>query len=239
MNTDNMTVSGETIDYGPCAFMDTYNPDTVFSSIDTFGRYAYKNQPDIGAWNLARFAEALLPLLNEDETLAVKLAQDAVIDFSNLYNTNWYHGMRNKLGLFNEENGDVKLIQDLLTMMKDYKADYTNTFSALTSGELKGMEIFNSDEFKKWYDLWQIRLKSQNKSEDEIKKLMEENNPWIIPRNHRVEEALEAAVYKDDYIVMDGLLRALSRPYDYSTKSDYYSMAPDKAFHEYKTYCGT
>ena len=132
MNTDNMAISGETIDYGPCAFMDAYDPATVFSSIDIQGRYAYGNQPNIAAWNLARFAETLLPLLHEDQEQAVKLAQDAISDFTELYHRNWLAGMRAKLGIFNEEKQDESLIEDLLSMMQKYRADYTNTFRALT-----------------------------------------------------------------------------------------------------------
>ena len=136
MNTDNMTISGETIDYGPCAFMDTYDPATVFSSIDTQGRYAYGNQPYIAGWNLARFAETLLPLLHEDQEQAVKLAQDAISDFTELYQSNWLAGMRAKLGIFNEETEDESLIEDLLSMMQKNRADYTNTFRALTFDKL-------------------------------------------------------------------------------------------------------
>ena len=132
MNTDNMTISGETIDYGPCAFMDTYDPETVFSSIDTQGRYAYGNQPNIAGWNLARFAETLLPLLHENQEEAVKLAQDAISDFPKLYHSNWLAGMRAKLGIYNEEVEDESLIEELLSMMQKYGADYTNTFRALT-----------------------------------------------------------------------------------------------------------
>ena len=132
MNTDNMTISGETIDYGPCAFMDVYDPATVFSSIDREGRYAYGNQPYIGGWNLARFAETLLPLLYEDQEQAVELAQEAISEFNKLYHKNWFAGMRAKLGIFNEEEQDESLIEDLLSMMQKNRADYTNTFRALT-----------------------------------------------------------------------------------------------------------
>ena len=138
MNTDNMTISGETIDYGPCAFMDTYDPATVFSSIDIQGRYAYGNQPNIAGWNLARFAETLLPLLHDNQEQAVKLAQDAISDFTELYHNNWLAGMRAKLGIFNEETQDESLIEDLLSMMQKYRADYTNTFRALTFDKTGG-----------------------------------------------------------------------------------------------------
>ena len=147
MNTDNMTISGETIDYGPCAFMDTYDPATVFSSIDSQGRYAYGNQPYIAGWNLARFAETLLPLLHENQEQAVKLAQDAISDFTELYQANWLAGMRAKLGIFNEEEQDESLIEDLLSMMQKYHADYTNTFRALTFDTPEDTVLFGSTEF--------------------------------------------------------------------------------------------
>ena len=136
MNTDNMTISGETIDYGPCAFMDTYDQATVFSSIDIQGRYAYGNQPNIVGWNLARFAETLIPLLHADYAEGAELAQDAISDFPEQYHSNWLAGMRAKLGLFNEEKQDESLIEDLLSMMEKYRADYTNTFRALTFDKL-------------------------------------------------------------------------------------------------------
>lgn len=239
MNTDNMAISGETIDYGPCAFMDIYDPSTVFSSIDTGGRYAYGNQPKIGVWNLARFAETLLPLLDENMDRAVDIAQGAISKYNNLYNEYWYRGMRAKLGIFNIEDDDEKLIQSLLDMMKRFKDDYTNTFRNLTLGNLGDMEIFESEDFKKWYELWQERLTRQGKSKEELNKLMKQNNPVVIPRNHRVEEALEAAVKNNDYSVMQNLLYALKNPYDYSNINEYYSTLPKLTSCPYKTYCGT
>jgi uncharacterized protein YdiU (UPF0061 family) len=147
MNTDNMAISGETIDYGPCAFMDTYDPATVFSSIDTYGRYAYGNQPQIAAWNLARFAETLLPLLHTDREEAVRMAEDAVSGFAELYHRYWLNGMRAKLGIFNEEIADESLMQDLLHMMQQYRADYTNTFRALTLDTPEDSPLFNTRNF--------------------------------------------------------------------------------------------
>src|SRR5699024_11861340 len=147
MNTDNMTISGETIDYGPCAFMDTYDQETVFSSIDIQGRYSYGNQPKIAGWNLARFAETLLPLLHVDQEEAVKLAQDAVSDFAKLYQAHWLAGMRGKLGIFNNEAEDESLIEDLLHMMQKYRTDYTNTFRALTFDNLEEAVLFETREF--------------------------------------------------------------------------------------------
>ena len=239
MNTDNMAIGGETIDYGPCAFMDVYDPSTVFSSIDTGGRYAYGNQPKIGAWNLARFAETLLPLLDENVDRAVETAQGAISKYNDLYNEYWYTGMRAKLGIFNAEEDDEKLIQSLLNMMKRFKADYTNTFRNLTLGNLSDMEMFESEEFKKWYELWQERLTRQGKLKEDVKQLMEKSNPVVIPRNHRVEEALETAVKNNDYSVMQSLLDALKNPYNYSNINEYYSELPRTTSCPYKTYCGT
>lgn len=239
MNTDNMTISGETIDYGPCAFMDTYDPATVFSSIDIRGRYAYGNQPNIAAWNLARFAETLLPLLHDNQEQAVKLAQDAISDFAELYNINWLEGMRAKLGIFNEEQEDEALIEDLLNMMQKYGADYTNTFRALTFNKLSDTMMFDTTEFTQWHELWQARLDRQQEPKASSYQLMQSNNPAIIPRNHRVEEALEAAVKHGDYSVMERLINVLSCPYGHSPEQEDYSTLPEKSDRPYRTFCGT
>lgn len=239
MNTDNMAISGETIDYGPCAFMDVYDPATVFSSIDIHGRYAYGNQPNIAAWNLARFAETLLPLLHDNEEQAIKLAEDAISGFVELYHRNWMAGMREKLGIFNEEPEDESLFDVLFVMMQKYKADYTNTFLALTFDKFSDMSIFDSEDFVQWHDEWQARLVRQNQSKDSFKQLMKNSNPSVIPRNHRVEEALEAAVKRGDYSVMERLLDVLSNPYAHSPKQAQYSILPAPSSCPYRTYCGT
>ncbi|RJS60905.1 YdiU family protein [Bacillus sp. PK3_68] len=239
MNTDNMTISGETIDYGPCAFMDTYDPATVFSSIDLQGRYAYGNQPYIGGWNLARFAEALLPLLHEEEEKAVELAQKEISHFTKLYHSYWFAGMRAKLGLVNEEAEDEALIKDLLHMMEQHHADYTNTFRALTLNSLKDQELFATSEFNKWHERWKERRGRQKESKDASNQLMRESNPALIPRNHRVEEALAAAVEEGDDSVMHRLLDALSNPYAYSNKYEDYCTPAAPTSHPYRTYCGT
>ncbi|MBY0596391.1 protein adenylyltransferase SelO [Bacillus bingmayongensis] len=239
MNTDNMTISGETIDYGPCAFMDTYDPATVFSSIDTQGRYAYGNQPYIGVWNLARFAETLLPLLHEDEEQAVKLAQDAISDFGAQYESNWLAGMKAKLGIFNEEAQDKPLIDELLGIMEKYRADYTNTFRALTLDTPEDTDLFRSSEFTQWKEKWQERLDRQQESKSSSHQLMRNNNPAIIPRNHRVEEALEAAVKQGDYSVMERLLAVLSNPYAHSPEQSEYCTPPAPSSRPYRTFCGT
>jgi len=238
MNTDNMTLSGETIDYGPCAFMDTFDPNTVFSSIDAQGRYAYVNQPHMAAWNLARLAEALLPLLHEEEEQAIKLAEEAIGSFTDLYHGHWLAGMRAKLGIFHEEEEDEALINDLLQMMKNHQADYTNTFRALTLDELDCMPLSGSPEWASWYERWQARLDRQQESKDQSLELMRSSNPAIIPRNHRVEEALEAAEQEGDYSVMEELLHALSEPYAYSSAQAEYAVVPERS-RPYRTFCGT
>ncbi|MEK5398034.1 protein adenylyltransferase SelO [Paenibacillus sp. FSL K6-2859] len=239
MNTDNMALSGETIDYGPCAFMDVYHPETVFSSIDQQGRYAYGNQPGIASWNLARFAETLLPLLADDQEQAIRLAEEEIADFKERSYHHWLTGMRAKLGIFNEEVEDVALIEDLLDLMQKYRADYTNTFRALTLEKLEETALFGAAEFTKWQELWQARLSRQQQSKEVSIQLMRSSNPAIIPRNHRVEEALQAAVQQVDYSVMERLLKALSNPYAYSPEQDEYSALPKESARPYRTFCGT
>ncbi|MFB5193040.1 protein adenylyltransferase SelO [Alicyclobacillus fastidiosus] len=239
MNTDNMAISGETIDYGPCAFMDTYDPATVFSSIDTHGRYAYGNQPQIGAWNLTRFAEALLPILDENEDQAVQLAGNAISKFMALYHRHWLAGMRAKLGIFNEEPEDESLVQDLLDMMGKYHADFTNTFLSFTYDQPESMVLFGTAEFTEWYQLWQSRLGRQNESKNDSQQLMRKSNPALIPRNHRVEEALEAAVQHDDSSVMEKLLDVLSNPYAHAPEQAQYAKLPEPSACPYRTFCGT
>ncbi|MFD1706121.1 YdiU family protein [Siminovitchia sediminis] len=238
MNTDNMTISGETIDYGPCAFMDTYDPKTVFSSIDHQGRYAYENQPLIGGWNLARFAETLLPLLHEDKEEAIALAQERVSGFNDIYQTRWLTGMRAKLGLFNKDEKDEQLIGDLLDLMKKHRADFTNTFLALTHREFENSALFQSAEFANWKERWENRLESQKVSEEESAKLMRRSNPAVIPRNHRVEEALEAAVEEGDLRLLERLMNVLANPYNHSSEQLDYAKVPETNI-PYVTYCGT
>jgi serine/tyrosine/threonine adenylyltransferase len=238
MNTDNMTISGETIDYGPCAFMDQYDPKTVFSSIDREGRYAYGNQPYIGGWNLARFAETLLPLLAEKEEKSIELAQEVLSGYSHLYQTYWIAGMRAKLGLFNEEEQDQSLIEDLLRIMNKHHADYTNTFRALTLEQSEETGLFGTPEFTEWYERWQERLKRQQESKISSNQLMRNSNPGVIPRNHRVEEALDAAL-NGDLHVMEKLLHVLSNPFAYSEDQKEYCSLPAPSKQPYRTFCGT
>ncbi|WP_100371695.1 protein adenylyltransferase SelO [Bacillus sp. FJAT-45037] len=238
MNTDNMSISGETIDYGPCAFMDVYHPNTVFSSIDRQGRYSYSNQPYIAGWNLARFAETLLPLLDHDQEQAVEIAQDAISEFTALYRSKWLEGMRAKLGLFHEEEGDATLIDSLLGMMQKYEVDYTNTFRALTYGTMGETTLGKAPEFVGWQELWKARQDRQQESSEATQQLMRNHNPAVIPRNHRVEAALEAAV-NGDQSVMSKLLDVLSNPYAHSLEQEEYSTLPEPTNRPYQTYCGT
>lgn len=239
MNTDNMVLSGETIDYGPCAFMNTYDPATVFSSIDTQGRYAYGNQPNIGGWNLARFAETLIPLLADDKKEAVKLAQTTLDAYGDIYYEYWLNGMCAKLGIFCESKEDESLVEDLLQLIYDQGADYTNTFRMLTFDQLENDALFKTTAFKKWHKRWQSRLKQQGAYNEEIVERMKENNPAVIPRNHRVEEALEAAVEKGDYSVMDRLMNVLAKPYAHTEDQEPYTEPPPPTNIPYQTFCGT
>jgi serine/tyrosine/threonine adenylyltransferase len=239
MNTDNMTISGETIDYGPCAFMDAYDPATVFSSIDIHGRYAYGNQPNIAAWNLTRFAETLLPLLDDNQEQAVKQAQNAISDFAELCHNNWLVGMRAKLGIFNEEPEDESLIEGLLSMMQKHRADYTNTFSSLTFDKQSDAVLFGTEEFAQWHELWQARLGRQQESKASSHQLMRNSNPALIPRNHRVEEALEAAAKHGDYSVMERLLDVLTNPYSHTPEQAEYATLAEPSTCRYRTFCGT
>jgi uncharacterized protein YdiU (UPF0061 family) len=239
MNTDNMTLSGETIDYGPCAFMDAYDPNTVFSSIDHHGRYAYGRQPQIAQWNLARFAETLLPLIHEDPQDAVSMATDLLSGFADRFRQYWLEGMRSKLGLFNREEDDRALVQDLLDCMHRQGADYTNTFRYLASGSFSEASVFQTPEFKRWYERWQARLKRQPDSWEASIRLMSAHNPAVIPRNHQVEEALEAAVERSDFTVMEKLLDVLSQPYVDPPEQAGYHLPPPPSAEPYQTYCGT
>ncbi|WP_250674135.1 protein adenylyltransferase SelO [Paraclostridium ghonii] len=238
MNTDNMTISGESIDYGPCAFMDSYKPDTVFSSIDRYGRYSYENQPNMAEWNLCRFVETLLPLISDDKKEAIKIAQDAISKFSEIYHINWITNMRAKLGLFTEELQDKALIEDLLSMMEKYNEDFTNTFIELTFDNVKGKGMFSSEEFKNWYNVWKDRLNRQPNSKEEVYELMKKSNPAVIPRNHRVEEALSDAD-KGDFNTLKNLLDAIERPYEHCENQKKYSKPPKISNKPYRTYCGT
>jgi uncharacterized protein YdiU (UPF0061 family) len=241
MNTDNMTISGETIDYGPCAFMDAYDPETVFSSIDQQGRYAYQNQPPIAQWNLARFAETLLPLLHENTEQAIKLAEDAIYAFPQKYESAWLAGMRSKLGLIDEaaDNGaanDAALAHDLLDCMQKYGWDYTNALR-----ELATTQAIDSDEadVQAWLVRWRSRWENQPASREMAMAKMRSANPAVIPRNHLVEAALKAAVEERDFTPFEKLLAVLAMPFEETPANvDYRSPGPvsDRV---YQTFCGT
>jgi uncharacterized protein YdiU (UPF0061 family) len=239
MNTDNMALCGETIDYGPCAFMDAYDPNTVFSSIDHNGRYAYGRQPQIAQWNLGRFAETLLPLIHEDPQKAVSLANEVISGFSDIFRHYWLAGMRAKLGLLNPEVGDGALVDDLLDCMHRHGADFSNTFRDLSSGSLPKASVFQSLDFKQWFGRWQARLKRQPDSWEAARRLMRTHNPAVIPRNHRVEEALKAAVERADYTVTEKLLGILSQPFQDPPEQAEYHLPPPPSTQPYRTFCGT
>ena len=236
MNTDNMAISGETIDYGPCAFMDHYDPKTVFSSIDKFGRYAFSNQPPITKWNLARFAECLIPLIDKNEDTAIKLATDLIDNFQNIYEDKWLNMMRDKLGLFGEDKNDKKLINDLFNWMEKNKADYTNTFCNLM--DINSDEIYKNNDFINWKNEWKKRSELNNSTKEKQSKLMKSNNPIVIPRNHKVEEAL-AEADKGSLDKMKKLLAILKNPYDNQNNIEEYQTPAPSSNEKYQTFCGT
>ena len=234
MNTDNMTISGETIDYGPCAFLNTYNPKTVYSSIDHHGRYAFENQHKIAYWNLSVFAGTILQFIDSDENKAIDLAQNVLDQFPIIYTKKWYKMMFDKLGIGNPKEEDKVLIGDLLELMELKKADYTNTFAALTMSTYPKNSLFKSHEFESWEKKWKERVKYNENSYS----IMKENNPIYIPRNHLVESALESAV-SGNKKEFDKLLESMSNTYNYDVKLDEFQSVPKDFDKSYKTYCGT
>ncbi|MDA7588166.1 YdiU family protein [Candidatus Pelagibacter sp.] len=236
MNTDNMTISGETIDYGPCAFMDHYNPKTVFSSIDQLGRYSFSNQPPITKWNLSRFAECLIPLIDKNEDKAIQLATEIIDNFQNIYEEKWLNMMRDKLGLFGKSKDDKKLIDDLLSWMEKNKADYTNTFCYLMNIKIGNNSLYNDKDFINWSNEWQNRISINDNSKEKSLELMKETNPVIIPRNHKVEEALKAA-NEDNLEVMNKMLSKFDNPYDEQKDIEDYQLP--SLDDNYQTFCGT
>tara|TARA_Y100000590_G_scaffold409097_1_gene500888 strand:- start:562 stop:2022 length:1461 start_codon:yes stop_codon:yes gene_type:complete len=239
MNTDNMSVSGETIDYGPCAFMNSYNIKTVFSSIDHQGRYCYGNQPVIAHWNLLRFAEALLPLINKNEKKAIDEVNSVFSDFNQKYKKKWLGMMKNKLGLLGENNSDESLVGDLLGWMESGGADFTNTFIFLTENKtLKGCS-FDDGVIKVWLKRWKERINSNKGSLAESIKIMKKNNPLIIPRNHIVERVLEEAVYNKNFSPLKRLIVVLKNPYMSSVGIEEYQDPPAGGDIGFKTFCGT
>jgi len=237
MNTDNMSISGETIDYGPCAFMDTYDPKTVFSSIDQMGRYAYCNQPVITKWNLSRFAECLIPLIDKDQKKSITIATEIINSFEKKYEEKWLNMMRDKLGLFGVDEKDKYLILDLLTWMHQEKMDYTNTFCYLMNFEIANKENFKKDDFENWKKRWQERLKVNNNTPEKYLKLMRSVNPLVIPRNHKVEEVLNEA-NNGNIEPFNNFLEVLNKPY--LEKKDIINyQIPLSSNEKYQTFCGT
>ena len=237
MNTDNMALSGETIDYGPCAFMDTFAPDTVFSSIDHRGRYAYANQPYIAQWNIARLAESLLPLIDGKREEVIATVEDLLNSFEQVYKSKWLTMMGSKLGLTEVSIKDEKLITDLLDWMHNNSADFTNTFRDLCK-KLPGGELYASETFQSWYARWQNRLKKEKQELETSYALMKSLNPVVIPRNHKVEEALQAGE-KGDFEPLYALLHAIEKPYQDGENLLPYQSPPRPEEKVLQTFCGT
>jgi protein adenylyltransferase len=244
MNTDNTSIAGETIDYGPCAFLDGYHPTTVFSSIDRAGRYAYGNQPRIAHWNLIRFAQCLLPLLGEEDA-AVTLAQEAIDRFPHLYQSAWLTGMRRKLGLHVDQDGDLELAESLLELMAANESDFTLTFRRLCEaaepghGEAAFREQFaDNDTSAEWLARWRQRLSAEAIGDEDRKASMRRTNPAFIPRNHRVEEAIAAALLSD-FEPFEELLRVLANPFEEQPGFAHYSDTPQPDQVVHATFCGT
>lgn len=238
MNTDNMTVSGETIDYGPCAFMDRFAMNTVFSSIDRHGRYAFGNQANIAAWNLARLAEALLPLLHDDIHKAVDLAETAIERYHFIMKEAWLSGMRRKLGIFGEETDDLSLSQNLLEWIQETGSDYTTTFRQLIGETIPSGEAYQSQAFQNWHQLWQARLSRTSKPLESSFRLMRVSNPVIIPRNQHVEDTLAAAEL-GDLKPFQALLEAVLNPFEATESNTMFRSPPPHAGRNYQTFCGT
>ena len=246
MNTDNMAVSGETIDFGPCAFMDSYHPATVFSSIDEHGRYAYANQPHAAAWNLARFAETLLPLIDSDAQRAVEAATEAVSNFAALYADCWLAGMRRKLGLVTPQPGDRQLAEDLLQAMQRNQADFTQTFRQLCAaardprGDAPLRESFvNARDYDDWAQRWRTRAAAEAVAPAARAESMQQANPAYIPRNHRVEQMIAAAVEHRDFAPVEELSRVLLAPYFERPAFAAYANPPQPNERVLQTFCGT
>ena len=231
MNTDNMAISGESIDYGPCAFMDNYDLNTVFSSIDRNGRYAYGNQPIITKWNLARFAETLLPYIDKNKDESIKITTNAINEFDSIYEKKWNNMMKAKLGLIEKKDGDKKIILDLLNWMETNKADYTNTFLYLLEDDFKNNKIYEKEAFIKWYKKWKNRINNESLL------LMKKSNPSLIPRNHIVENVLKMAE-QNDLKPLNQLLKLVKKPYEKHNGIDDYQKA-DENSNKYQTFCGT
>jgi uncharacterized protein YdiU (UPF0061 family) len=234
MNTDNSTISGETIDYGPCAFMDSYDAGTVFSSIDTQGRYSFANQPSIIHWNLVRLAESLLPLIDKNEKKSIEIAQNTLNEFSSLFKNEWLQMMRKKIGIEDRSEEDEELISNLVNWMQNKSPDFTNTFCNLMNYNHANDEVFGDNDFGTWKKNWQERVKNK-----EYLKTMINTNPVLIPRNYLVEEALNEAETKGKLNKFNDLNKAISSPYHIEKVNIKYLITPSKTNIPYKTFCGT
>ena len=238
MNTDNTTLSGETIDYGPCAFMDNFNMSTVFSSIDMQGRYSYGNQPVITQWNLARFSETLLPLIAKNPADGIKAVEDIIKNFPKIYKNSWLEMMKNKLGISGEKNEDEKLINELLKIMEKKSVDFTNTFSDLTYEKLSKGSFYQTEEFKIWYKRYRKRLENGLLLKKDTFNLMRANNPYVIPRNHNVEHVIKESL-KNNYSPLFEILSVLKNPYKKEKVSEKFILPADSSNRVNQTYCGT
>jgi len=234
MNTDNSTISGETIDYGPCAFMDHYDANTVFSSIDTQGRYSFANQPSIIQWNLVRLAECLLPLIDKDEKRSIEIAQNLINTFSSLFKDKWLQMMKKKLGIKDQSEDDEELINNLIKWMQQKKPDFTNTFCNLMNYDHADDEEFEDDEFNNWKREWKKRVERK-----EYLDVMISCNPTLIPRNYLVEEALSEAETEGKFDKFNELNEIISSPYQLKKVNIKYLETPSKTNIPYKTFCGT
>ena len=244
MNTDNTSISGETIDYGPCAFLDAYNPAQVFSSIDEMGRYAYANQPRIALWNLTRLAECLLPLFDSEQEKAIQQAQTILGEFPEKFTAAYQAGLRAKVGLFTAQDGDEALIQDLLDAMAKNAADFTLTFRHLGNAAADDAadvraQFTDPAAFDEWANRWRARLALEPQSAAERKAAMAAVNPAFIPRNHRIEAVIAAAVNADDYAPFEELLTVLAKPYEDQTQFAAYADPPLPEQMVTQTFCGT
>jgi len=234
MNTDNTSLAGETIDYGPCAFMNAYDPNTVFSSIDRNGRYAFANQAPVIQWNMAALAGALIPIVDKDENLAVEQVKSVINSFPELYQEKYLKMMGNKLGMTISNQDDYLIMIELLQWMEKNKADYTNTFRQLTHSQSLG-EIYEDEEFKIWKTKWEERIEKEELSTDR----MQTANPSIIPRNHIVEEVLDKAAFEDKIDPLLDLIDVIQNPYNKLSEDSPYGKLPTRGDSNYQTYCGT
>jgi serine/tyrosine/threonine adenylyltransferase len=246
MNTDNTSISGETIDYGPCAFMDHYDPATVFSSIDEQGRYAYANQPRIALWNLTRLAECLLPLLSDVQDTAIAEAQAVLEGFAERFDGAYQGGLRSKLGLFTARDGDPALAQELLDAMAKNQADFTLTFRRLSDAaqdpadDREVRQLFaDPAAYDDWAARWRQRISDEPQDAAARRTAMRGVNPAFIPRNHRIEAVIEAAVNRDDFAPFEELLAVLSEPYEDQPSLSAYAEPPEPHQRVLKTFCGT